>query len=283
MGRAKQKIAVTARLSVYEKRNFNDTIDNLTERHRLALPCPLGAEDLVALWCGNMDDVDRNFWRAAQVKLIRGDNLPFIEPDSQGVLLDFGFARLCLQIPKTVFDGAKLPIWNRQSDMSLVNPQHILGDELYASLRDWAKVAVHIHTRVEMTKLILKKITGIANTVGQLNRMAPELVKYSSALTQQALGEQERRSPLPDEWMQLDRMLVRTSLDHLTFCYLLPKVEDQPDADAAPWIWDSVGAATAALFTSRPSREAGARLDTYKLPFDPNPMELGTFSPGKLT
>ena len=283
MGRGKQKTATTSRITNRERAEFNDSVDCLTARHRLAHRCPLKPEDLVALWRANMSPVDLNFWLAAQAKAQSGDDLYFIiKPEAQGVLCDFDFGRVCLQIPKATFEEGKFPIWDRQRDMSFVDPAVVLGADLHKELREWALNAIHIHTRVEMTRQMLKEILNISNTIGQINRMAPELVKYANPLTQQALTKQERRSPLPEEWMQIDRTVMRSSLDHLTFCYLLPRVEEsEVDADSLPWCWDGPGIGCA-RYTVRPEPIHLRQLSTYKLPFDPNPMELGTFiSPEK--
>lgn len=276
MGRSKQK--PTSRISIYERQNLASMIENILARHQLAFPCPISADDLVALWRSTMSDINRIFWDAARNRALAGYLSPFIEPLSQGVLLEFDFGKLLLKIPDLMFNDNKLPIWNRKAEMEFVDPHEVLGPKKYAELSDWAKVAVHIHTRVEMTKTVLTRIVRLASTVGQLKRMAPELVKYTATQTQEAFGGQERRSPLPDEWMKIDRMLVRCSLDHLTFCYLLPKIEDQPrKADELPWIWDQVGA-YCADHNSRPAQEKHAQLSKYTLPFDSNPMELGKFT-----
>lgn len=272
----RQKSEANTRLTVTERSSLESKVDSLVNRHRAALACPLSPEALVDLWRANMNHTDMVFWEAAQAKLSVDGNFPLVTPSSQGVLLEFDFAKLLLQIPDTTFRASKLPFWDRRKDMTFVDPRSVLSSAVYKEFREWAMHAVHIHTRTGLTKETLKKIIAISSTVGQLNRMAPELVKYTDMMSQQALSRQERRSPLPDEWMKIERTIVRSSLDHLTFCYLLPAVDDDVQMGNTPWVWDGPGTFSATYMT-QPKRELYAELCTYKLPFDPNPMEFGTF------
>lgn len=275
---AKGKTEATTRITGGERIAINGTISVLIARHRLAHRCPLTPEELCALWRANMGKVDLNFWSAAFEMARSGSDLPFYMPSAQGVLLHFDFGKVCLEIPDDVFEAGNFPFWDRCRDMSFVDPRGVLSTpERYREFSDWALTAIHIRTRSEMTRTILMRLLAISNTVGQLNRMAPELVKYASGLTQQALGEQERRSPLPDEWMTIDRTVVRSSLDHLAFCYLLPK-SSGVSLDDMTWCWDGPGTDNADSSARPRDGNLEKQLSTYKLPKDSNPMALGTFS-----
>lgn len=279
MARSKGKTTITPRLSAREKGAFFGAVANLADRHPSAHPCPLGATDLVALWKANMSHLDLNFWDAAHAKMQSGDEMPLVKPRSQGVILAFDFGRVLLELPDTVFAEAMSPVWRRYPEIT--DPVAVVGPEKAAALRAWAQTAIHISARVKMTLEIMQRILDICNTAGQLNRVAPELVKYVDPMTQQAFNEQERRSPPPPgDWLLINRTAVQAALGHLSFCYLLPKADPQPVfSTERPWCWDLTSALHRAGWMSRPeTAELAAKLCVYKLADNPNPMELGTFS-----
>ena len=270
----RQKAEITSRLTMAERYDLESLIDTMLIRHRMASVCPLSPEELASLWRANMNHTDKTFWEAARAKLSAEGDIPLLTPTAQGVLLKFDFAKLLLQISDTTFKVGQIPFWDRHKDMTFINPEEVLSPGALKAFREWAMRTVHIWKRAELTSETLKRIVNISSTVGQINRMAPELVKYTNILSQQALRQQERRSPIPAAWMDLNRTNVRASLDHLAFCYLLPSADGW--FHHMPWVWDR-STSRQALYQTKPRNGMEEKLSTYHLPSDPNPMELGTF------
>lgn len=141
--------------------------------------------------------------------------IPVRFPSGKRMLLQYTQMAANKQLePMLELDGVN-PNW--------VNIVDILGEERAAQLEEWSVTACQIASRVERSFRTASSITEIANTVGQLHRMCPDLVRYVFPQTAQALQTQVRRSPVPDEWMRIDRAAVADMVNHLALCYILPE------------------------------------------------------------
>lgn len=132
--------------------------------------------------------------------------------------------RMLLQYTHTVANKRGEPILNTESvNPNWVDPVAILGEERAAQLEEWCNIACQVTSRVDRSFRTACTITELANTVGQLHRMCPDLVRYVFPQTAEALKTQMRRSPVPDEWMRVDRAAVADMVNHLALCYILPE------------------------------------------------------------
>jgi hypothetical protein len=164
-------------------------------------------------------------------------------------------------------------------------PHLLLAADKAKAFDEWCRRSIHTFARCRASHDMIMSLTNMASTVGQLYRMAPELVRYTQLHTQDALAKQERRSPLPAEWMQVDRMTLRATMDHISLCYLLPdpangSLEIGSVVWSALWPWAGNGLIFS-NYNNRPGSELTAQLTSYELPNDPNPVVMGLFRASK--
>ena len=141
--------------------------------------------------------------------------------------------------------------------MEVVNAAVLGNDEVVADLEAWCVKACEVASRVHRSFNTATEITAICNTVGQLHRVCPDLVRYVFPQTAEALRNQVRRSPVPDGWMEIDRSRIADMCNHLALCYLLPecpplKGDYRSYLDTACWAFDQ----TTRKFASWPAHRA---------------------------
>lgn len=272
------KYTVNTKISVAEREAIKQTSRQLLYRHLAVPQCPLHPSALLDLWAESLVPTDRYFLDAAKAKFYHDRGLTLPPTYGQGVLLRFSFGCVLLQIPRGVFNGEQMPMFVTKTRPTF-NPAKVLSPEKCVELEEWAKLTVHIYTRVVQTRATLSAVLGLASTVGQLVRMAPDVVRYTDGLTREALGSQERRSPLPDAWMQMDRLEVEAAQGHLAFCYLLPPDDTRDLRSPTVWCWTKAGHADAIDNTFPPDypNTKFPELSDYLLPRSANPLEFGTF------
>ena len=101
----------------------------------------------------------------------------------------------------------------------------------------WLEESSSMYARILNAREVLKDLLELAGTAGQLNRMAPELIKYLPAEPQSILRQQVKRSPLPAQWATYNRDNLKDAMDLLAMCHLMPKcvatlreIEAMPDS-----------------------------------------------------
>lgn len=270
MNRRKQ--TPTRRITPYESGDIDRTVTDLLERHLYVEPCPLDSSDLVSLWSASMNELERETWFALEKWKMSPDfTSPLRSPNTLTIVTHFeDNVRLAIQFQADML--VNFSVWARHDNV--MAPARVLTPEKYEAFSAWARRSVHNRARVAMSKTSIGKITSIAKTVGQLYRMAPDLVRYTHPLTQQAMRAQFRMSALPDEWMLVDRTALRIALDHLALCYLMP---ENPEADHVIKVWEASTAGIYSAYDSRISREEIARLSSYTLPSSEDPSAIGSF------
>ena len=268
----RRKRAPTRRITPYEAGDIDSTVTDLLERHLYVEPCPLDSFDLVSLWSANMHELERETWFALEKwKMTPDFTSPLRSPNTMMIVTHFeDNVRLAIQFQAAMLDN--FSVWTRHDNV--VAPARVLTPEKCEAFSAWARRSVHNRARVAMSKISIKRITSIAKTVGQLYRMAPDLVRYTHPLTQQAMRAQFRMSALPDEWMLVDRTALRIALDHLALCYLMP---DNSDADIGVKVWEASTASVYSSYDSRISQEELAQLSSYTLPSSEDPTAIGSF------
>jgi len=268
----RRKRAPTRRITPYEVGDIDRTVHNLLERHLYVEPCPLDSFDLTSMWSANMHELERETWLALEKwKQVPTFISPLRSPNTMAIVAHFeDNARLAIQFQADML--VNFSVWARHDNV--MAPAQVLTPEKYEAFNAWARRSVHNRARVAMSKVSIEKITSIAKTVGQLYRMAPDLVRYTHPLTQQAMRAQFRMSALPDEWMLVDRTAVRVALDHLALCYLMP---EDSDTDRAVKVWTAETAGIYSAYDSRISHEEIARLSSYTLPSSEDPTAIGSF------
>lgn len=273
------KYTVNTKISMAERSAFEKTSKQLLYRHLAVPQCPLNPFDLLDLWAESLVPTDRGFLEAAKAKANHDMGIALPTTFGQGVLLHFSFGRVLLQIPREVFSEAQMPMFVTKTRPAF-DPATVLSPEKCAEFAEWAKSTVHIYTRVVQTRATLSAVLGLASTVGQLVRMAPDVVKYTDGLTREALGSQERRSPLPDAWMQMDRLEVEAAQGHLAFCYLLPPDITRDLRTPTVWCWTKAGYVDAVddVFPRSYPDAPFLGLSDYLLPRSANPLDFGTFA-----
>lgn len=214
-----------SRLTEEERERMNNTVDHLLLRHLMANPCPLPPSKLAALYAAAMDppalatwEATRHWWQITEhrppVRSTTHAAVPLALPNGATVIM---------QIMGDTIEEEKFPLWSYdQPDINRrVDAAKVLGD-MADEFVAWVNTACGVHTRQLTTKVVCHDIIELSGTVGQLHRMCPDLVRYTYDQTREALERQQRRSPVPYGWHNIDRRLVRQSMDHLALCYLLP-------------------------------------------------------------
>jgi hypothetical protein len=256
-----------------EKDRMRSMIDRLLLRHMVSTPCPLPPSKLAALYAATMPDYVRHTWEAAITWWrTTGDRPPLRRVELVGVpvLLPYG-ERLVLQIECESIERESYPMWAYDAP-DLANPidtVKVLGDDA-REFHDWACTAINVHHRTVQTSGVARKVIELASTVGQLHRMCPDMVKYTYNQTREALERQQRRSPRPYGWENIDRRQLRESMDHLALCYLLPEIEaggiSGPSGYAYTQTWIfSRETITSASGKAHPSHANRALMSSYSL------------------
>lgn len=158
------------------------------------------------------------------------DDKPFDTPEMAGFTVRTGQGhRVMLQLEVLDFDDKQLAICHR--------PEYIPGDlyigdlplpyEKRLAFDEWLGTTVEVVNRVSNSVTALDNAIENANTVGQLHRICPELVRYCYGSTKQAFDAQKRRSPMPRCWSPGDRRAMFRLAEHMALCALAPRVEHQ--------------------------------------------------------
>jgi hypothetical protein len=198
-----------------------------------------------------------------------GSPPPFKRQDFVGipVIMPMGH-RLVLQISEDLLTTEKYPLFKRGELDTWIDVGPLLNDEERSDFQDWAYTCVKVASRSCGTQCTANQLINMASTVGQLQRMCPDLVRYAYPQTKQALAAQERRSPLPYGWMDVDRKAIHRMLEHLALCYLLPEAETNSEpcfqsvTARVEWVFDHSTLAYAS-YEARPHQDLISKLDYY--------------------
>lgn len=278
------KSTVNPRLGVYERERSVNIVNDLLNRHVCAHQAmfPLTPEDCIQLWLHTMAPYERALYDATrEFRLVHPDeDSPLSMCNHLPFRIQFGETVLLMQVSRDFLLRGKFPMFYRNQPPPPCPVYSVLSEKKATSFVDWSMKAVHLVHRVQTSIGVLEKVIDLANTAGQLQRMAPDLLKYMHELTNKALQGQERRSPLPNEWMEVDRLKLRCALDHLGVCYLLPKATNSRDRiwSSDEWVFDQM--VDRASYDLRAGIEKRDGVSKYTLPESSNPMELGTFTHG---
>ena len=151
------------------------------------------------------------------------------QPTTVGVTLEFpDGGKVGLQIPDDVLRVMNVPFWYPVNDrMPVLNPSVVLSAQMCEEFTEWATHSLVVVERVARTWGTIREVINLASTVGQIHRMMPDLIKYVYPTTAKALENQQRRSPLPHGWMDIDRRMVRDAQDHIALCHMLPEAQEE--------------------------------------------------------
>lgn len=269
---------MSTRLTEYETTGMHEAVDKLLLRHLLSVKSPLTPDHNAALYSAKMDEFERRAWHAVrELWMARGER-PSINsvPQAAVAVRMPGNVVLVHQMTLASLEDWKYPMWN----YSTVNPNDPVNvaDALGADAPtyiEWAETAVKVHSQVVRTKTVCDKVIDLAGTVGQLHHMCPDLVRYTYSTTREALERQQRRSPTPWGWENIDRRVLREAMDHLALCYLLPE-STTPDLAcngfiySADWIFalNTLGWATGISHPDYRSRVSLTSYDVDRARFD---------------
>lgn len=203
------------------------TLERLLSRHVKSTVCPLDADGLALIVGASLPDYAATAWNAMRNWWLHSlkEPPPFRAAEFIGIpiLLPNG-PRLYMQISADDLEPGHYPLFNGMTAIAQpVEPALVLPQASVSDFIDWGVSAVQIVKRSGRTSVTLDTLVNMASTVGQLHRMCPDLVRYTYTRAQEALARQERRSPLPDDWMTVDRRAIRDMLDHLALCHLIPE------------------------------------------------------------
>lgn len=106
-----------------------------------------------------------------------------------------------------------------------------MGDD-YDTFVEWAKRAHNIHLEYSKGKTTLENVLKMCSTVGQVHRVAADLIHLMSPGVQQALSEMKVRSPLPADYFELNHDDVKELGLFISKCALLPPLPNGRHDDA---------------------------------------------------
>lgn len=262
-----------------EKSGMIDQYNAILARHITALEYPLEPNDTLKLWDASLSPTERA-GVDAMLTMQMADG--FVFPIVQKKI----YLPMTLNGGRVMFAATAGPLiqlgcipWERMPKVRLTAVE-VLGPEKGAAFDAWATQSTHVVEIVDRSKDLLAILIRMSSTVGQLFRMAPDLVKYAYTSTRKAFESQVRRSPFPSGWERVNRLELQRTLDHLAFCYLLPEapsVQRTPRAatdEMHQRIFYSGAPNSPYRFTSSPD---WTYLSKYELPVSGNPMQLGKF------
>jgi hypothetical protein len=234
------------RIDSDERDRITSRLEKMLARHVVAMPCPLSTEAYGRFVEAALPEIPRRAWHAMRNwwMLDPKEKPPYKSQEHIGIpiVLPYG-EQLLLQISEDELDPGQYPLFRHENKITeFVDINIALWGEERQAFVDWAYVAVKITARARESSHTLSEILELAGTVGQLHRMCPDLVRYTYSMTQEALARQERRSPLPDGWMNINRRKIHDMLEHLALCHLLPENTAVNTftqyVNEEPWVFD---------------------------------------------
>jgi hypothetical protein len=200
-------------------------VSKLLGRGKLAFPCPLTADERVALW-NNMirPDILAAYELLLAEEVAGSDylghwNIKFkTTHGNERFLVEFVHQS---PDPQT-FLRVRPNDSNNQHFRSADSVYDAMPGGKHEAFTDWMRNCAMIRRDFEPALQTLKDIIKFCGTIGQLTRAIPDLHKYLKKQHQDILREQTRSSNMPYEWASFDRARV----DQLQFAvaksYLLP-------------------------------------------------------------
>lgn len=110
--------------------------------------------------------------------------------------------------------------FTRYTAEKILTPAQLWPDDP-ESFELWVENAAMLRTEVWEAREVLNKVIAMASTAGQLQRMAPDLMRYLPSDYQKAAAKQQRRSQLHADWATTDRAKVREAITVVAKAYLL--------------------------------------------------------------
>lgn len=219
------------RITQDEAERILGRIESLLTRH--VATCHVGQDplSLVDLYRASQKPVMRAAYDAVCAWGAADGRIPVCiqQQTSVGILITVPSGQtLGLQVVGRELGDSHAPLLMLSShyEMQPVVVSEVLSEAETDKLSSWAVNYAEIVSRATASYQVAEKIVEMCNTVGQLHRVCPDLVRYTYGQTVEALKQQQRRSPLPAQWHQIDRARMHDMLNHLGLCYLLP--EDLP-------------------------------------------------------
>jgi len=234
------------RIDSDERDRISSRLNKMLARHVVAMPCPLDADAYGRFVEATMTEMPKRAWHAMRNWWMDNpkEKPPYKSAEHIGIpiILPYG-EKLLLQISEGALEAGHYPLFKRDDKVTeFVDINVALWGEERNTFVDWAYTIIKITHRSKSTSQTLDEILEMAGTVGQLHRMCPDLVRYTYSMTQEALAKQERRSPLPVGWMNLERRRVHDMLEHLALCHLLPEdaaiITFGQHLNETPWVFD---------------------------------------------
>jgi hypothetical protein len=260
-------------LSVDEKNRMLMILNRMLARHVVTHPCPLNADAYGRYVEATLADMPRRAWHAMRNWWLSVDEPPpFKSQEFIGIptIMPLGHV-MHMQINKEALEENKYPLFRMDKVSEPLDINQVLWGEERSDFLDWAYMAVKITARSLRTQHTFDALINMASTVGQLHRMCPDLVRYTYDMTQEALAKQERRSPLPHDWMRVDRRNIHDMLDHLALCHLLPEVPGlesfKHHVNVTQWMFD-YSTSGCANYQSAPEAPTRKLLSVYDIGSD---------------
>lgn len=229
----------TARITQAEHNEIVEKFSEMLGRIINANPCPLTPDEMIQAWENTLPEdyvaayrTMERYARTSQEKTNRAD-LPLRQKDGTCITVRLhigGYGN------HSKNHTEKFAIYRHEEPVPLA--QMDLPAERLESFVEWMQLAPLLLARNKCAYSTIEDLLRMASTVGQVKRMAPELVYYMSDRYKAAANEQQRRSPLSPEWSMYPRAAVKECIDTLAICHLLPPgrrqvayVEDIPWAN----------------------------------------------------
>lgn len=234
------------RIDSDERDRISNRLNKMLARHVVAMPCPLDADAYGRFVEATMAELPKRAWHAMRNWWMDNpkEQPPYKSAEHIGVpiILPYG-EKLLFQISEDALEAGQYPLFRHEQKVTeFVDINVALWGEERNTFVDWAYSVIKITHRSRFTSHTLDEILDLAGTVGQLHRMCPDLVRYTYSMTQEALAKQERRSPLPAGWMNIERRRIHDMLEHLALCHLLPEDEATitfaQHINVVPWVFD---------------------------------------------
>jgi hypothetical protein len=109
-----------------------------------------------------------------------------------------------------------------------------IGADKFAELVQWGVDCIAMEKDIVEVIHTFDAVLTMANTIGQVSRMVPDLLRYAPRDLKIGLSNQQKQSRLPAEWVTFDKQRVERMLELLAKFHLLNSIESPAQPGNAP-------------------------------------------------
>lgn len=200
---------------------LNDAVDELLGRAKELFVPPIVPGEIKRWWEAMIDD---EIVAAARLMKKNYPNLDGHTNGSQQCRIDLAEGPFLLTLQEQLLNrphAAKTPVFSEATLYTAWLKAGLDGDR-WDTFKGWMLHTATIQFEFVIAKKVCKDLIAMSGTIGQLNRILPELADYLPTNLQRELREQKRASNAPFEWAPYDKEKVEICKYSLAKAHLMP-------------------------------------------------------------